>query len=196
VPDRTLLAVYAGRLDADKSLEQLVLAWGRVHSRWPHARLWLAGDGAFRTVLQSQIKAMNMADHVKLIGVFDTVDVLLSAADLFVLPMTEGCPSVGLLEAMGAGLPIVAVNTRGNRDVLCDGSEGLLVAAGDVGAFCDGIVRLFEQSELASQLGAAARDRAMEEFSLAKMADDHVTWFEHLIEPLVDRSGCQCQEYR
>ena len=128
---------------------------------------------------------MNLGHRIMLVGVFDTVEFLLSAADLFVLPSPQGGGGPSLLEAMAAGLPIVAGDTAANRAVLRDGREGLLVPAAGGGAFADGalyaaIARLFQQPDLTARLGAAARDRATAEFSLAKMADAHVTLFERL----------------
>jgi len=184
VPHWAPLALYAGPMDAGKGLKHLLAAWGQIVARWPQARLWLAGDGPDRAALQAQIEAMNLGHRIALVGVFDTVDELLSAADLFVLPSLEGDFCLGLLEAMAAGLPIVAGDTPGNRDVLNDGREGLLVPAADAGALSAAIARLFEQRELASRLGAAARDRAAAEFSLAQMADAHVTLFERLTADL------------
>jgi glycosyltransferase involved in cell wall biosynthesis len=181
VPHWAPLALYTGPLHLGKGLKHLVAAWEQILARWPQARLWLAGDGPDRAALGEQIEAMNLAHRVALVGVFDTVDELLSAADLFVLPSLEGGECLALLEAMAAGLPIVASDTPGNRDVLSDGREGLLVPATDAGALSAAIARLFEQRDLAAQLGAAARDRAAAEFSLAKTADAHVTLFERLV---------------
>ena len=189
------LAVYAGPLCPDRGLKHLLAAWEPIVSRWPHARLWLAGDGPDRAALQGQIEAMNLAHRVTLVGVFDTVGELLSAADLYVLPSLEGLPSLeevgrlSLLEAMAAGLPIVASDTQSNQAVLRGGREGLLVPVDDRGALSAAIARLFDQPDLVARLGAAARDRVTAEFSLAKMADAHVTLFERLVDPNLSATG-------
>lgn len=182
MPQWAPLVLYTGSFRAEKGLKYLVGAWETILGRWPHARLWLAGDGADATALQRQIEAMNLAHRVLAVGVFDTADPLLSAADLFVMPSLEGGGGVSLLEAMAAGLPIVAGDTAANRAVLRDGREGLLVPAADGEAFCGAIARLFQDPDLAARLGAAARERAAAEFSLAKMADAHVRLFERLAE--------------
>ena len=95
-------------------------------------------------------------------------------------PSPEGSP-VALLEAMAAGLPIAAVDAAANRSVLTDGQEGLLVAADDPAALMTEMARLYKEPDLAARLGNAARARAEAEFSLARMADQHVTWFEKLV---------------
>jgi glycosyltransferase involved in cell wall biosynthesis len=182
VPHWAPLALYAGPMHAGQGLKHLLVAWQQIVARWPQARLWLAGDGPDRAALQGQIEAMNLGHRIALIGVFDTVDELLAAADLFVLPSLDGDVCLVLLEAMAAGLPIVAGDTPGNRSVLSDGREGLLVPADDAGALSSAIVRVLEQRDLAAGLGAAARERAMAEFSLAAMADGHVALFQHVMQ--------------
>lgn len=180
MPEWAPLALYTGRLRPSRGLRYLVAAWGAIVARWPHARLWLAGDGPDRAALGRQIEALELGARVRLVGVFDTVDELLSAADLFVLPGLEGDVSLSLLEAMAAGLPIVAGETAGARAVISDGREGLLVPAADSHALSAAIARLMEQPDLAARLGNAARERATAEFSLARMADEHIALFERL----------------
>ena len=179
LPDDAPLAVYTGRLSHDKGLKPLVIAWRQVLARWPSARLWLAGEGSEQTALQRQIEVLNLSGRVLLAGVFDTVDELLAAADLFVAPSLEVGTAVSLMEAMAAGLPIVAADTAGHRPWITDGQHGLLVPGDDACALAAAIQRLLDEPELAARLGAAAHRRAAE-FSLARMADQHLALFESL----------------
>jgi len=181
--DNAPLVLYTGRLEQTRGLDELVAAWEPISSGRPEARLWLAGEGSYRTELCQQIEARNLAPSVVLPGTFDRVDELLSAADLFVLPRREGGTSLALLEAMAAGLPVLAVDTPSSRDTLTDGREGLLVREGNCGAMSAAIGRLLDHPELAERLGAAARQRAAAHFPLAKTVDAHVTLFESLLDP-------------
>ena len=181
VPSSEPLAVYTGRLDEAKGLGHLVAAWESVVARWPHAQLWLAGEGPYGTELKTQIEARCLGGRVVLAGVFDNVDELLTAADLFVLPSFEEGMSVALLEAMAAGLPVVASRIPGNEKVVTDSSDGLLVPAKDTPALAAAILRVFDEPELATRLGAAARETVVNRFSLAKMADNYLELFERLI---------------
>ncbi len=181
VSDWVPLAVCTGRLRRDKELRKLIAAWRPIVARWPNARLWLAGERSDWAAPMKQIGALNLTGRVLPIGVFDEVDQLLAAADLFVSPAAEGGTPLSLLEAMAAGLPIVAVDSPGNRAAITPGQHGLLVPVADPRAFSDAIVRLIDRPELAARLGEAARERAVAEFSLEKMVDRHQTLFESLI---------------
>jgi len=182
MPIGTPLAVYAGRLDEAKGLADLVAAWEAVVAQRPDARLWLAGEGPYRAALQEEIKSRGLSERVVLAGVFDNVDELLCAADLFVLPSRGEGMSVALLEAMAAGLPVVASDIPGNRGLVTDGQDGLLVPVGDIDALSAAIRRFLDEPDLATRLGTAARELAAGRFSLAKMADEHLELFERLIQ--------------
>jgi glycosyltransferase involved in cell wall biosynthesis len=103
------------------------------------------------------------------------------AADLFVLPSFEEGLSAALLEAMAIGLPIVASDIPGNRRVLRDGFEGLLVRPGEATMFAEAIERVFASLDWATGLGAAARRRVQEHYSLDRMVDDHLKLFRRFV---------------
>jgi len=189
MPGSAPLALYVGRLQASRGLKYLVEAWRPVAGRWPNARLWLAGDGNQREELVRQIAALSLTGRVVPVGTFDEVDELFRAADLFVLPLpTPGTP-LALLEAMGAGLPIVAGETPDVCDLFGDAARALLVPAKDSIALSAAIIRLFDEPDLATRLGTAARELAEADFPLAKMVDAHVALFESLIRPQSDTAG-------
>jgi len=180
MPDDAPLAVYTGRLDKAKGLGDLVAAWKGLLAARPDARLWLAGEGPYRQDLESQIVESGLLGRVFLVGVFDSVDELLAAADLFVLPSREEGPSLALLEAMASGLPIVATDIPGNRELVTDGRHALLVPGQDIVSLRAAIRHLLDEPELAARLGTAAREHAASQFSLAHMADAHLELFESL----------------
>ena len=122
---------------------------------------------------------MNLGGRVVLVGVFDQVDALLAAADLFVRPTIEAGTSMAVFEALAAGLPVVASDIAGHRQWIADGCEGLLASPDDTAAWSAAIGRLLDDPELAARLGGAARQKAAG-FSLAKMADAHLTLFQGL----------------
>ena len=160
-------------------LQQLLTAWQPIAKNLPFARLWLIGPVADRAAAKREVERRQLSERVVLPGVFDQVDGLLAAADLLVAPAAEGAP-MALLEAMAAELPIVAADTAANRSVLADQQEGLLRPAGNTVAILTAMGSS-KEPDLAARLGIAARRRVETEFSLASMADQHLTWFEQLV---------------
>jgi glycosyltransferase involved in cell wall biosynthesis len=177
LPSHSPLAVYVGPLAQHKGLEHLVAAWPKVLSRWPNARLWLVGEGPMRGRLLGQIDERSLIGRVVLSGVFDDVEDMLRAADLFVLPSLDEDLSLALLEAMAQGLPVVASDLPGNRTVITDAVHGRLTPPGDTNALSAAILEMFDKPELASRLGEQARQRVAIDFSLDQMVDHHLQVF-------------------
>lgn len=175
------LAVYTGRLDQAKGLDTLLDAWELVAPRLPKARLWLAGEGPYRKALEEQIETRGLLGRVVLAGVFDTVDELLAAADLFVLPSREEGMSLALLEALAAGVPVVASDIPGNRQLIAHGQQGLLVPLDDATALASTLLQILKDPLWAAGLAAAGRALVEQQFSLATMADAHLALFDDLL---------------
>ncbi len=174
------VAVYTGRLHPDKGLMDLVQAWPAVAKRWPHARLWLIGEGPQREELFQTIGDLGFRYQICLPGSFDEIDDVLAAADLLVLPSYSEGMSLSILEAMAAGLPVVATDIPGNRALVRHEQEGLLVPMRDATSLASAIGRIFDSPAQGVQLGAAGRTRAAEEFSLEKSARAHLELIESL----------------
>lgn len=174
------LAVCTCRLQADRGLYFLLKAWRQVLQRRPQACLWLAGEGPDRAALEEQIRSLGMMGRVLLPGTFVQVDELLAAADLFVFPSQQESLSLSLLEAMAAGLPIVAADAPGSRAALLDDRHGLLAPPRSSEALAQAIERLLADPPLAARLGAAARRRAQQCFSLERCVDQHLELFDRL----------------
>ncbi len=181
LPAGAPLALYTGRLHHAKGLDDLVRAWGIVVERHADARLWIAGEGEFGPELAELISHSGLENSVLLIGAFDTVDELLAAADVFVLPSHEEGMSLSLLEAMAAGLPVVATDIAGNRNLIDNEKHGILVPPGEPQRLAQGIGQILDHGETSLGLGRQARERVATEFSLEIMAQQHLTLFEQLL---------------
>lgn len=175
------IAVFTGRLHPLKGLDTLIEAWRLVAACRPDARLWIVGDGPERAKLWRQIDEAGLDGRVVLAGAFDSVDDFLAAADLFVLPSLEEGMSLSLLEAMAAGLPVVATDIAGNRAVVDHEAQGLLVPTGQPAALAGAINCLLDDADLGQRLGSAARARVAREFALESMVQTHLALFERLI---------------
>jgi glycosyltransferase involved in cell wall biosynthesis len=188
MPSWAPLAVFTGRLVAENRLDAVIAAWAKIVARWPNAHLWIAGEGPERSMLQAQIHNLNLAERVKLIGSFDSVDDLLAAADVFVQPSPQEDLPVAVLEAMAAGLPVVVSNSSSNRDLITHTHNGFLFEHTNLKTsneipyptLEEALFRLFDDRDLALRLGEAARKTAAERFDLAKCVDSYITLFEQL----------------
>lgn len=182
VPPETALAVHVGRLCSGKGLDCLIEAWRRIPGGGRDVRLWILGGGPERARLDRRVRSLELSERIALPGVFDDLGTVLGAADLFVLPAAEAGAPLALLEAMAAGLPLVAADTAWHRELVEDGRHGLLVPPDDAAAWASAIRRLVDEPALAGRLGSEARKRATRRFSLAETVEKHITLFEHLLQ--------------
>jgi glycosyltransferase involved in cell wall biosynthesis len=166
------LIITVGRLKAPKDFLTLVRALDALPPDSFDAVI--VGEGPDRSRLEAEIEALGLTHRVRLAGERQDVTDLLAAADVFVLPSaSEGMP-VSVLEAMAAGLPVVASRVGGVPEQVADGETGLLVEPGDAGELAAAVGRLIHDGELRRRLGAAGRARAEEEFDLDQFRRAHV----------------------
>jgi len=132
---------------------------------------WLVGDGPLLADCQAQVQQLRLANRVEFLGTRDDVPELLQQADIFVLASNwEGFP-ISILEAMRAGLPVVASDVGGVREAVTDGINGYLVPRGDTGLFAERIDRLLMDSALRATMGQAGRERFLREFTREAMLE-------------------------
>ena len=130
----------------------------------------IAGRGEEEENLRRLASELGIADRVRLLGLRDDIDRVLAAGDLFVQPsLSEGLP-LAVLEAMSAGLPIVATRVGGVGEAVVDGETGLLVEPGDAPGLALAVRRLLDDPIALASFGESARRRARPEFSVDAMA--------------------------
>lgn len=143
----------------------------RALSRVPDARLFLVGEGPERPAIDAEVARLNLADRVHFLGLRKDIPRLLQAADVFLLTSTsEGIP-LTLIEAMATGLPVVTTDVGGTAEVVVEGTTGYLAPAQDDAALAVALRRLDDDVALRQRLGEAGRQRAVERFSEAQMAE-------------------------
>jgi glycosyltransferase involved in cell wall biosynthesis len=156
---------YAGRLQPVKGVRVLIEAWSALAAAHS-ADLVIAGDGDLREELEVRSAQLGLGKRIEFRGDIDDVPALLRDADIYVQPsFQEGMPN-SVLEAMAAGLPIVATSVSGNVDLVTDGDNGLLVPPGDATALAAAIGRLLDDPALARRMGERSRMRVEREFGL------------------------------
>lgn len=161
--------VVVANLRAGKGHDVLIDAAAIVLRQFPDATFELVGGGPERDNLVSRAHARGVAHAVSFVGHQDDVAARLAAGHIFVLPSRSEAFPNAVLEAMAAGMPIVASGVGGINELIRDGRTGLLVPPGDPQALAGGICRLLIDSALAARLGAAARDEAESGFSFDRM---------------------------
>jgi glycosyltransferase involved in cell wall biosynthesis len=165
IPSGPVVGVV-GRLEARKGHVFFLEAMARLKETRPGARGLIVGDGVERSTLESRCRQLGLGDTVRIVGFWPDLSEALAALDVFVLPsLMEGHP-LAILEAMAAGLPVVATDVGGTAEAVDDGRSGLLVPAGDGAALADAIATLLDDPEGAARMGREARRALEERFSL------------------------------
>jgi glycosyltransferase involved in cell wall biosynthesis len=157
--DEVVVGVVAN-LYPVKNHAMLLRAAARIASTWPAVRYVLAGDGGERAALEAQARQLGLEQRIILPGRVSPEPGLARAFDIAVLTSwEEGFPN-WLVEAMAAGLPVVATRVGGVPDAVVDGETGFLVPPDDDERLAAGLVRLLEDRTLAAHMGSAGRERA------------------------------------
>lgn len=161
----------AVRIHPDKRLELLIDAFERVLREVPHAVLSILGaPDAGAEAYAEGLRARTERQPVRWLGFSDEVGPFLDTLDAFVLVAEPaGCPNASL-EALGAGLPVIATEVGGIREQLGDGA-GLLAPRDDAETLARAMAEVARSPELGETLAAAAQARAKERFGLAAMGD-------------------------
>jgi glycosyltransferase involved in cell wall biosynthesis len=137
------------------------------------------GDGAKRPMIELEAKRMNLTNIVQFLGSTDHIPQYLAAADIFVLPSRLEGFSNSILEAMASGLPIVANRVGGNAELVEDGVSGLLCSSGSADELAAAITRLRLDPALRAKMGASARARVEDLFSIKAMVNNYADYYRH-----------------
>jgi glycosyltransferase involved in cell wall biosynthesis len=157
-----LILFCAGRLSKEKGHLDLVHAVAQVRRKYPDVRFHLvvAGEGPERNSIQELATTLGVRDLLSLCGYQPDLAPYYTMSDIMVLPShTEGSPNV-VLEAMAAGVPVVATGVGGVPDIAIHGETALIVEKGNPVALAGEIGRLLADASLRKELGAAAQRRA------------------------------------
>jgi 1,2-diacylglycerol 3-alpha-glucosyltransferase len=149
--------ISAGRLAEEKNWTTLLRGFALAQKKQPNIRLVLLGDGPQADALRQLTGELEITDRVMFAGKvpFNEVPDYLKAADIFSFASLTETQGLVTLEAMAAGLPVVAVDAAGTKDILEDGKQGFLVQ-NDPEALANGIVNLLENPGLTSKFKTAA----------------------------------------
>ena len=183
--DRLETVGSVARLSPIKDPLSTIDAFVKLSARHPGIRLLFVGDGPLTPTVERTLKDSGLAGCACLPGAALDVAPCLGQMDVFVLSSLREGISNTILEAMAAGLPVVATRTGGNPELVVDGVTGFLVDPGSSDALAAAISRYLEQPGLLAVHGAAARARVEQHFSLAGM----VRRYAELYDSVCHRNG-------
>ena len=167
------VVMFSGRLETQKGLVFLLQAWAALVARRPLARLVLLGDGPLHHELVRSAASLGIADSVRFAGWRDDAAALLVAADLFCLPSLWEAFGYVLLEAMAAGVPILASRVGGIPEVLAEGEFGRLCPPGDAPALAAGIAAALNEREALAAVAEKAKAHLHAQHDVMRMVQRH-----------------------
>lgn len=159
VPENAVAFLYIAEFIPRKNHAALVEAFAQVCAARPDAFLLLAGDGPLQDEIAALAARLGLSDRVRLLGFRRDIAALAAAADVAVsTSRQEGLP-IGVAEAMAAGLPVIASEDRGHRELVAPGETGFLFAQGDVDMLATHAIALASDADARAAMGAAGRER-------------------------------------
>jgi len=181
VGDGAFLIGFIGRLERQKGLDILLEAFPRVTSEIPQARLIVVGAGREETQFRSLAAQLGLGESAIFLGWRSDIPEILADLDLLAAPSRwEGMSNV-ILEALAAGIPVLAADVHGTREILADGLYGELIdGPPDPDALARGILRLQSNAERRSELSRSGPVHARSAFSIAAMIDHYARLYADL----------------
>jgi glycosyltransferase involved in cell wall biosynthesis len=169
LPITTRIMLCVARLEPEKDVQALLKAVSSIKTSIPFHCV-IVGDGSERNSLDALMRDTNIQDRVSFLGFRDDVPPIMKSADIFVLPAPAEPFGLVVVEAMMAGLPVVAINNGGPAEIVINKQTGILVTRGDVAAIGKAVTTLLENSTICQSMGIQGQQRAESVYSSATMS--------------------------
>jgi 1,2-diacylglycerol 3-alpha-glucosyltransferase len=189
-----ILLLSVGRLGHEKNLKLILKSFSLLRRQSPKdIRLMLVGSGSAEESLRQYARELGVDQQVIFTGVVKHEDLpaIYQAADLFLMASTTETFGLVIIEAMAAGLPVIAVEARGSKDIVIPGLNGILTAE-EPQIFAAAIQSLLNNENQRSAMSQAAKQSAAR-YSVENIADELVTLYEEAIKHS-QRKGASCNE--
>ena len=184
IPADVVRVVFVGRCVAQKDHKTLLRALASV----PDAHLLLVGDGPLRRELERMAHGLGISERVSFLGWREDVAAVLKASDIYVHSTHSDGFGIAACEAMAAGLPVLASDVPGLREVVA--GAGILFPARDEKALAQHLSALIRSPELRSEMGRRSLQRARE-FSIDKTVDRCIRLYESVLQCRVAEAAAQ-----
>ncbi|MFM9966160.1 MAG: glycosyltransferase [Planctomycetaceae bacterium] len=181
IPRGSPVIGFVGRMAKQKRVDDLVFAMALVAILQPDPHLLLVGDGPERDKLMKFARDVDIDHHTRFTGHRADAALLLRIMDLFWIASDFEGQSNSVMEAMAAGLPVIASDIPANRELVIDGETGFFVKVGDRVGFQQFADRLLADPELARRLGEAGRERMRQHFSIDNMVAAHARMYREVL---------------
>ena len=157
-PVGSVILTYVGRLGPEKNLPFLLRAFNGAAQAYENIYLLIVGDGPERENLEDIVRHMGIAKRVHFSGFvnYEKIPNYLATSDIFVTASVTEVHPLSVIEAMGAGLPILGIESPGVADTVNNGKDGFIVPEEDLAAYTAKMVRLATDTDLRKQMGESA----------------------------------------
>ena len=172
--------MHASNFRPVKNVETVVRIFAAVHDRMD-ARLVMVGDGPDKPRAEELARQLGVGKHVLFLGNQEVMEELLPLADVFLLPSSTESFGLVALEAMSAGVPVVASNVGGLPELVENGQTGFLVAPDDLSAHVRAVLKVLGDAPLRRRFGAAGRKVARERFDVDRVVELYRKVYEGLV---------------
>ena len=173
IPPNAKLIGAIGRLWPQKRVKDIIWSADLIQCVRDDVHFLIIGDGPQRRRLERYAEQCDVAPLVHFLGERSDIPRILPHLDLLVLASSYEGQSNAVMEAMSAGIPVVASDISGNRDLVVPGETGFLFDVGDRAKIAQECLMILDTPELAGRLGSAGKKRMLDDFSIDKMVTRH-----------------------
>lgn len=185
--DGDFLMFYAAEFNKNKNQQLLLRSFSLIKNKIPTARLLLAGEGPLLEDCKTLATALGIRNKVDFLGFRKDIDVLLKMSDLAVASsLREGLP-VNIMEAMACGLPVIANDNRGHRELVTNNQNGWLIRKNDEKGFSEKIIKVAGNDEILKKFGVCSQKMIERTYSNKKILEVKSEIYKSYMENKEDR---------
>jgi 1,2-diacylglycerol 3-alpha-glucosyltransferase len=186
--NESVVLAFSGRIAPEKNLPFLLRAFNGAAQAYDDLCLLVIGDGPERENLEDRVRHMGISDRVHFTGMVDYSQIpsYLIASDVFVTASVTEVHPLSVIEAMGAGLPILGIESPGVGDTVTDGEDGFVVPEEDLAAFTAKMVRLATDAELRKKMSNKARQNS-ERYNYERTSQQMLELYQKVVASNLDR---------